>query len=194
MSPLDTAIFWTEYVIRHAGAPHLRTAAAELAWYQYLLLDLFALLMVVVLSACAAIFFVTTTFLQFLLSRGESQKKKRQWIIVTSKTECSLSAVSIILNDLTIFPLKASLVSPFLTHAPNASNYSNFFSPFHYFNYGLPNLNERFVWRPQERYNWNTTTKGNRQSIMYYCYLHSHSPPKHEMHSHASAFKEVMQF
>ena len=34
-SALDTAIFWTEYVIRHGGAPHLQSAAVKLAWYQY---------------------------------------------------------------------------------------------------------------------------------------------------------------
>jgi hypothetical protein len=83
-------------------------------------------------------FYVTTTVIQFFLSLGGSQKKKRQWRIVTSKTESSLLAVSIILNDLTIFPLKAPLVSPFPTHSPNASYDSNFFSPSQYFNYGLP--------------------------------------------------------
>lgn len=44
-SALDTAIFWTEYVIRHGGAPYLRTAGVELAWYQYLLLDVTALML-----------------------------------------------------------------------------------------------------------------------------------------------------
>jgi hypothetical protein len=165
----------------------------ELAWYQYLLLDVFAVFMAVVVSACAAIFFVTTTVIQFLLSRWGSQKKKRQWRIITSKTESSLSAVSFILNDLTVFPLKSSLVSLFLTRAPNTSYDSNFFSPFKYFNHGLPNLNERCVWSPQERYNWNMTKEGKRQSIIYFCYLHKHSPPKHDMHTHASAFKEVMR-
>ncbi|PNF21498.1 UDP-glucuronosyltransferase 2B19 [Cryptotermes secundus] len=38
-TPLDRAVYWTEYVIRHKGAPHLRSAAADLSWYQYLLLD-----------------------------------------------------------------------------------------------------------------------------------------------------------
>lgn len=26
MAPLDTAVYWTEYVIRHKGARHLRSA------------------------------------------------------------------------------------------------------------------------------------------------------------------------
>ncbi|KAF5289138.1 hypothetical protein FQR65_LT02028 [Abscondita terminalis] len=37
--PLDNAIFWIEYVIRHKGAPHLKSAALNLSWYQYHLLD-----------------------------------------------------------------------------------------------------------------------------------------------------------
>lgn len=49
-TPLETAIFWTEYVIRHGGAPHLRSAAVDLTWYQYLLLDVIAVL--VLFLAC----------------------------------------------------------------------------------------------------------------------------------------------
>ncbi|XP_049793182.1 UDP-glycosyltransferase UGT5-like isoform X11 [Schistocerca nitens] len=44
VKPLDEAVYWTEYVIRHQGAPHLRSAALDLAWYQYLLLDVVAVL------------------------------------------------------------------------------------------------------------------------------------------------------
>nr|QPA18404.1 UDP-gluconosyltransferase [Trialeurodes vaporariorum] len=39
MSPMDTAIYWIEYVIRNKGAGHLRSAAVDLPFYQYLLLD-----------------------------------------------------------------------------------------------------------------------------------------------------------
>lgn len=41
-SALDDAVFWTEYVIRHKGAPHLQSAATDLSWYQLLLLDIIA--------------------------------------------------------------------------------------------------------------------------------------------------------
>ena len=39
MSALDNAVYWVEYVLRHNGAPHLRSAAVNLPWYQLLLLD-----------------------------------------------------------------------------------------------------------------------------------------------------------
>lgn len=39
MPIMDKAVFWIEYVIRHKGAPHLRTTANDLYWFQYYLLD-----------------------------------------------------------------------------------------------------------------------------------------------------------
>ncbi|KAK5645028.1 hypothetical protein RI129_006328 [Pyrocoelia pectoralis] len=48
--PLDRAAFWVDYVIRHKGAPHLRTAASSLSWYQYLLLDVTLFIITVLLG------------------------------------------------------------------------------------------------------------------------------------------------
>ncbi|CAG9835829.1 unnamed protein product [Diabrotica balteata] len=45
----DQAVFWVEYVIRHKGAHHLKSAALKLNWYQRYLLDI--------------ILFVTVTFI-----------------------------------------------------------------------------------------------------------------------------------
>ncbi|KAL6118792.1 uncharacterized protein ACO6RY_03507 [Pungitius sinensis] len=39
MSPMDTAIFWIEYVIRNKGAAHLQPAGFSLPWYSYFCLD-----------------------------------------------------------------------------------------------------------------------------------------------------------
>ncbi|XP_063226038.1 UDP-glycosyltransferase UGT5-like [Bacillus rossius redtenbacheri] len=55
-SPLERAVFWTEYVIRHRGAPHLRSAAADLPWHQYLLLDVACFLVAGVLAALLALY------------------------------------------------------------------------------------------------------------------------------------------
>lgn len=49
MSPMETAVYWTEYVIRHDGAYHLKPASTRLRWDQYLLLDVLACLLVVFL-------------------------------------------------------------------------------------------------------------------------------------------------
>ncbi|NWR44140.1 UD11 glucuronosyltransferase, partial [Regulus satrapa] len=49
--PLDLAVHWVEFVMRHKGAPHLRPAAHELNWVQYHSLDVIAFLAAVTLLA-----------------------------------------------------------------------------------------------------------------------------------------------
>ncbi|KAL4135966.1 hypothetical protein QTP88_007543 [Uroleucon formosanum] len=39
MSPAELVVYWTEYLLRHNGALHLKSHAQNLAWYQYLLVD-----------------------------------------------------------------------------------------------------------------------------------------------------------
>ncbi|KAL1509622.1 hypothetical protein ABEB36_004332 [Hypothenemus hampei] len=46
MSPMDTAVYWVEYVIRHKGTARLSSAARHLHWWQYYLLDVFAVIFV----------------------------------------------------------------------------------------------------------------------------------------------------
>lgn len=55
MSPMDTAVFWTEYVIRNKGAAHLRAAGFTLPWYTYHCLDV-ALVATAVTGACVWVF------------------------------------------------------------------------------------------------------------------------------------------
>lgn len=43
MGPRETALYWIDYVIRHKGARHLRSAGLDLKWYQFYLLDVIAL-------------------------------------------------------------------------------------------------------------------------------------------------------
>nr|XP_022913423.1 UDP-glucuronosyltransferase 2B30-like isoform X2 [Onthophagus taurus] len=64
MSPMDTAIYWIEYVARHKGAPHLKTAAVGMPFYQYLLLDVIAFLLVVFLSICLVSYYTLKMLLK----------------------------------------------------------------------------------------------------------------------------------
>ncbi|XP_012259384.2 UDP-glycosyltransferase UGT5-like isoform X1 [Athalia rosae] len=48
-TPLDRAVWWTEYVIRHKGAYHLRPKARFLSWYQREFLDVMAFVIAIVL-------------------------------------------------------------------------------------------------------------------------------------------------
>ncbi|KAJ7313162.1 hypothetical protein JRQ81_004436 [Phrynocephalus forsythii] len=51
IKPLDRAVFWIEFVMRHKSAKHLRVAAYDLTWYQYHNLDVIAFLI-----TCVALF------------------------------------------------------------------------------------------------------------------------------------------
>ncbi|CAH0403387.1 unnamed protein product [Chilo suppressalis] len=55
---LERAVWWTEYVIRHRGARHLRSPAANITWAEYLELEL----VFYVLAACSA-FLVALIFI-----------------------------------------------------------------------------------------------------------------------------------
>ncbi|KAL4713315.1 hypothetical protein ACJJTC_015302 [Scirpophaga incertulas] len=62
-SPLERAVYWTEYVIRHKGAHHLQSPAKDLHFLQYYMLDtilvatLALLLMLAILSYVLRIMF-----------------------------------------------------------------------------------------------------------------------------------------
>jgi len=77
---MDTAIYWTEYVIRHRGAPHLRTAGADLPLYQYLLLDVTAVLVTAILAVVYVIYFMLKKLLIIIRSSVKNipQDKKEQ--------------------------------------------------------------------------------------------------------------------
>ncbi|XP_044159613.1 UDP-glucuronosyltransferase 2A1-like isoform X4 [Bufo gargarizans] len=46
LKPLDRAVFWIEFVMRHKGAKHLRPASHDLSWYQYHCLDVIGFLLI----------------------------------------------------------------------------------------------------------------------------------------------------
>lgn len=49
LSPEKSVVYWTEYVIRHKGAPHLKSQGLNLTWYQYFMLDV---LLVIIILFC----------------------------------------------------------------------------------------------------------------------------------------------
>ncbi|XP_068158071.1 UDP-glycosyltransferase UGT4-like [Drosophila tropicalis] len=44
MSPLKTAVWWTEYILRHNGAPHMRLLEHEMSFMQYYNFDILPIL------------------------------------------------------------------------------------------------------------------------------------------------------
>lgn len=47
MSALDTAVWWSEYVIRHKGANFMKTPALQLSFIEYHMWDVYAFLLAV---------------------------------------------------------------------------------------------------------------------------------------------------
>ncbi|XP_063912831.1 UDP-glycosyltransferase UGT5-like [Zophobas morio] len=54
MTGLEKVVWWSEYVIRHKGAEHLRSPAADFTWFDYLLVEV--VLVAVVLSGTVIYF------------------------------------------------------------------------------------------------------------------------------------------
>uniref|UniRef100_A0A1B0D0T1 Uncharacterized protein n=1 Tax=Phlebotomus papatasi TaxID=29031 RepID=A0A1B0D0T1_PHLPP len=58
MTALDTALYWTEYVIRHKGAAHLQSRASHLNWMQKISLDVLIFYFVLMVLAFKGTIFV----------------------------------------------------------------------------------------------------------------------------------------
>nr|XP_051696794.1 UDP-glucuronosyltransferase 2B14-like [Oryctolagus cuniculus] len=104
MKPLDQAVFWIEYVMRHKGAKHLRVAAHDLTWFQYHSLDVVGFLV-----SCAAflIFLVIKSYLfvyQKLVKIGKKQEEGLEALShhgVSEKSDCSPFNSSTLDQDVT---------------------------------------------------------------------------------------------
>ncbi|XP_026364784.1 UDP-glucuronosyltransferase 2C1-like isoform X3 [Ursus arctos] len=75
MKPLDRAVFWIEFVMRHKGAKHLRPASHDLTWFQYHSLDVIGFLL-----ACVAttILLVSKCCLFCCWKFGKTGKKNKR--------------------------------------------------------------------------------------------------------------------
>lgn len=72
--PLDTAVYWVEYVLRHNGAKHMQSQAVHLNWFQYHSLDVIA----VMLLGLYEVWKIFKYSLKFLFEKcfGKSKVKK----------------------------------------------------------------------------------------------------------------------
>ncbi|XP_072940025.1 UDP-glucosyltransferase 2 [Epargyreus clarus] len=73
-TPLERAIYWTEYVIRHKGAYHLQSPAKDLNFFQYYLIDVAFVFLISVLMISALISYV----LRFGLKKLVDYVQKRR--------------------------------------------------------------------------------------------------------------------
>ncbi|KAM3625301.1 uncharacterized protein V6R79_009828 [Siganus canaliculatus] len=73
MKPLDTALFWIEFVMRHKGAAHLRTESYKMPWYSYHSVDVFVFL----LGAVLLLLFILLISIRCLCTAVCKRKVKR---------------------------------------------------------------------------------------------------------------------
>ncbi|XP_053684618.1 UDP-glycosyltransferase UGT5-like [Sabethes cyaneus] len=58
LSPAEATVFWVEYIIRHRGAPQLRSVAVQLSFIESNLLDVYGLMILIVVIAVGSIVLV----------------------------------------------------------------------------------------------------------------------------------------
>ncbi|XP_017087027.2 UDP-glycosyltransferase UGT4 [Drosophila bipectinata] len=62
MEARKTAVYWMEYVIRHRGAPHMRSAGLDLNWFQFYLVDVIAFVALIPILGIILLYMVVKLF------------------------------------------------------------------------------------------------------------------------------------
>lgn len=73
--PLDKAVYWVEYVLRHNGAKHMQSQGVHLNWMQYHSLDVIGFLLIVAYATCRLIKWVTV-YVFYRCFRMKTEKAK----------------------------------------------------------------------------------------------------------------------
>ncbi|VVC33683.1 UDP-glucuronosyl/UDP-glucosyltransferase [Cinara cedri] len=76
MSPEKSVAYWTDYVVRHKGAPHLKSHATNLTWYQYLLLDVISVVIVFVVIILFILYTVLKNIHSYILKYKTKAKRE----------------------------------------------------------------------------------------------------------------------
>jgi glucuronosyltransferase len=73
---LNRAVWWAEYVLRHNGAKHLRSAALDLTWYQYFLLDIVVILFLLLTITILILYLFLKNVYKYLIAKDYKVKCK----------------------------------------------------------------------------------------------------------------------
>ncbi|XP_005175208.1 UDP-glycosyltransferase UGT5 [Musca domestica] len=76
LTPLETAIYWTEYVLRHEGAVHMRNAGVELNFIQYHNIDVYLILFVVFVAVLKLLIVVCRLLMKHVCGGANSNQNK----------------------------------------------------------------------------------------------------------------------
>ncbi|KAK4885380.1 hypothetical protein RN001_001651 [Aquatica leii] len=76
LKPLDNAVYWVEYVIKHKGASHLQASATKLNWFEYMLIDVTIIVITLVLLLFISVYFAFKCIINLLKHMYSKQSKK----------------------------------------------------------------------------------------------------------------------
>lgn len=76
-SPLDKAIWWTEYVIRNKGAKHLRSPTANISWMKYLEIELVSTVTIILLIFITCLILIAKFLFRIFTNLFRKLKLKR---------------------------------------------------------------------------------------------------------------------
>lgn len=72
MPPVETAVWWIEYAIRHKGAPHYKYRGVEVPFWEYYFLDIFLLFLIIL---AVLVILVRNFFCKILKMKNMKEKK-----------------------------------------------------------------------------------------------------------------------
>lgn len=75
LKPMDSAIFWLEFVMRHKGAAHLRTESYKLPWYSYHCVDVLMLIMILFTAVCLILVLMSKALLKVFVRKRKAKKE-----------------------------------------------------------------------------------------------------------------------
>lgn len=75
-TPLETAVWWTEYIARGNGLPYLKSAATEIPWWQRDLVDVSAFLIAIALIVVSLLYFSIRFVLGLKIQKDQRFRKK----------------------------------------------------------------------------------------------------------------------
>ncbi|XP_034113087.2 UDP-glycosyltransferase UGT5-like [Drosophila albomicans] len=68
-SPIESAIWWTEYVLRHKGAPHMRMTDQDMAFVPYYKLNIFSILFGRIAFSAILVVLICVIVVNFMLNK-----------------------------------------------------------------------------------------------------------------------------
>lgn len=81
MKPLDQAVFWIEYVIRHKGAPHLKSESNKMSWFVYHSLDVIVALLAGFLMLIYTCVYIVRFVCRMMFARNKIKQGDRKSVV-----------------------------------------------------------------------------------------------------------------